>query len=76
MKPLPRFERQCRDEFTIGGVYRFKLSEDGSDESYGHFFACVRAAFDNLPELYADRFASAEHLRHWCLIKGDYPGLD
>ena len=70
--PLQRFAVQCARDFLVNGIYRMRRDEEASDESRGHYFACIRAAFDNLPEVMAERFASPEHLRKWCLIRGGY----
>lgn len=72
MTPLPRFLGRCADDFAVGGIYRLRRDKDRSDESHGHYFACIHQAFVNLPERYAERFASEEHLRKWCLIRAGY----
>ena len=71
MKPLPRFAKACAN-FVGGHVYRLKEDKERSDESHGFYFACLHTAFETLPEKYADRFASEEHLRKWCLVKCGY----
>lgn len=58
--------------FVVGKVYRLKEEQERSEESHGHYFLLINRAFDNLPERYADVFASADHLRKWCLIKAGY----
>ena len=72
MLPLPRFTQACASQFVAGQVYRLKPDLERSPESHGHYFVCVHAAFDNLPEAFSDRFASVDHLRKWCLIKAGY----
>jgi hypothetical protein len=71
-EPLPRFSRQCDQEFVVGQVYRLEPIEDRSAESHRHFFAIVNEAWQNLPEAWGDRFATPDHLRKWCLIRAGY----
>lgn len=70
--PLSRFAKQCDREFVIGERYRLAEVQDHSDRSRNHYFATIKDGWDNLPEHQAERFASAEHLRKWCLIKAGY----
>src|SRR6202034_4377926 len=70
--PLPRFAKMCAEQFTAGAIYRMKEDEQRSEKSHDHFFGCVKAAFENLPEHVADRFASPEHLRKWALIRSGF----
>lgn len=43
-----------------------------SRETHDHYFACVAAAFETLPEAVEPDFADADHLRKWALIKAGY----
>jgi hypothetical protein len=70
--PLARAVKRCAAEFVAGKIYQLKEDEQRSEESHSHYFACIKAAFDNLPEKFADRFSSPEHLRKWCLIRAGY----
>lgn len=70
-KPLARSAKACAD-FFVGQIARLKEDKERSDESHGFYFACLHTAFMNLPERFADRFASEEHLRKWCLIKSGF----
>ena len=71
MIPLPRFQYICQ-EFEAGQTYRLAPYEERSTATHNHFFACIKEAFDNLPEDIAADFGSPEHLRKWCLIKAGY----
>ena len=46
--------------------------EPRSQKSHDHFFAIVGDAWANLPEDQDGRFATADHLRKWCLIRAGY----
>jgi hypothetical protein len=48
------------------------LDEVRSDKDHAHYFACIKAAFDSLPEDFGGDFKSPEHLRKWALIKAGY----
>ena len=39
---------------------------------HNHYFACIKVAFDNLPEDIGADFKTPEHLRKWALIKAGY----
>jgi hypothetical protein len=71
-EPLTRLLRRCQSAFAVGQISDLAINAERSPESHGHYFACLHQAFINLPEAYADRFASEEHLRKWCLIKSGH----
>jgi hypothetical protein len=71
-EPMARLLRRCQQTFQPGQIADLEPTAERSPESHGHYFACLHQAFVNLPEAYADRFASEEHLRKWCLIKSGY----
>lgn len=83
MVPLPRFKRQCDEQFVVNEEYPLTILEARSRKSHNHFFACVHEAWANLPESESqrvdpktgeiiDRFPTAEHLRKWALIKARF----
>jgi hypothetical protein len=72
MIPLDRFRALCRRQFRPGGEYSLHVWRGRSDQSHKHYFACIRTGFDNLPEKYAGRFLSPEHLRKRCLVWEGY----
>lgn len=72
LRPLPRYRHRIEDEFVIGQTYRMIVEEERSANTHRHYFAAIAEAWKNLPEDLAPRFATAEHLRKWALIKCGY----
>lgn len=72
MVPLPRFHKRCDEVFVVGETYTLVPHEERSGVSHRHYFACVKSAWDNLPELEAERFPTPDHLRKFALIKAGY----
>jgi hypothetical protein len=72
MEPLYRYAEQCADQFEVGATYYLGEVDEGSDASRRHYFACLRAAFDNLPERLAAKYSSVEHMRKRALIRAGY----
>lgn len=72
MRIASRFARQADQQFVIGETYTLAEVQDRSSASHRHFFASVNEAWMNLPESWAERFPSAEHLRKFALIKAGY----
>ena len=72
MWPQGRFAKLAQEGFTKGRVYRLVEDEERSSATHRHYFAAVREAWLNLPEIWAERFPTAEHLRKWCLIKAGF----
>ncbi len=70
--PLASHKRYVRDTYGDGEIVTFTVLEERSQASHGHFFALINQAWQNLPEEYADRFPSADHLRRWALIKSGW----
>lgn len=60
------------DRYVEGERYMLIEHETRSAASHNHFFACIKEGFDNLPEEWAERFPTSEHLRKWCLVKAGY----
>ena len=54
---------------TIAGWQR---AEHRSRATHDHYFACVTAAWANLPEAMSEEFPSVEHLRKYALIKAGF----
>lgn len=69
MVPLPRFRRQCDQVFVIGENYVLETIEQRSAASHRHYFACIRSAWQNLPEDMSKQFPTEDHLRKYALIK-------
>jgi hypothetical protein len=72
MEPLPRFAKLCDATFVVGEVYRLVEHHERSSVSHRHYFACVHSAWENLPEQWADRLPTSEHLRKYALIRTGY----
>lgn len=75
MRPLERFRALCDREFVIGEIYRLSENEEASDETRGHYFACIRRAWDNLPEALMQEYPTPEHLRKKALILCRYANM-
>lgn len=58
--------------YEVGQSYRLGVIEERSTNTHNHYFASLTEAWKNLPEHYAERFPSVEHLRKWCLVKAGY----
>lgn len=69
---VPKLPRLADKHFVVGESYTLVPHEDRSRETHNHFFASVHEAWLNLPERYAERFPSAEHLRKWALVRAVY----
>ena len=66
-----RMARFCEEAFGEGEVAMFERHEERSSASHRHFFACLKEAWENLPES-DERFPTPEALRHWALIRSGY----
>lgn len=72
MHPMRRFAKRCADEFVENELYRMEAHEARSIASHNHYFATIHDAWLNLPEKYAETFATEEHLRKHALIQCGY----
>ncbi len=83
MAPLPRFKKQCDEQFVVNEEYPLTILEARSRKSHNHFFACVHEAWLNLPEDVryivdpetgeaSERFPTDQHLRKWALVKAGF----
>ncbi len=66
-----RLASYCDEIFGEGEVVTFERHEEQSTASRNHYFACIKTAFDNLPEG-DERFPTPEALRKWALIRAGY----
>lgn len=71
-EPLPRFRPQADRELVVGQVYMLDERQERSPATHNHEFAWLAEAWQNLPEHLGERFATAEHLRKFALIKAGY----
>lgn len=69
LHPLRNYVERAARQFIEGAVYLLETVEERSKETHNHYFGLVKDCYDNLPEQYADRFTSPDHLRSWLLIK-------
>jgi hypothetical protein len=73
MRPTRGFARAADQEFVVGEVYTLTEADHGrSGASHRHYFASVYEAWLNLPEIDAERFPTADHLRKYALIRAGY----
>lgn len=72
MAPLGRFHNLVNDQYVIGEQYRLAEVDDRSMKSHNHYFACVKEAWLNLPEIIALQHPTPEHLRKFVLIQCGY----
>ena len=68
----PRMAAYCDEQFGEGEAVTFERHEEVSAASRGHYFACIKEVWDNLPETEHDRFPTPEYLRKWALIRNKY----
>ncbi len=69
---IPLVKSVAERQYEVGETYRLEPWEERSPASHRHFFAALRSAWDNLPEHWAERFSTPEHLRKYALIKTGY----
>jgi hypothetical protein len=69
---VPAHSRLADRHFVIGETYTLVPREDRSAASHRHYFASVAEAHNNLPESWALRLPTSEHLRKYALIKAGY----
>jgi len=67
-----RFAVAADRAFVVGEVYHLVEHHDRSMRSHNHYFAAINDAWLSLPEHYAERFPTSEHLRKWALIRAGY----
>jgi hypothetical protein len=72
MRPLPAFASSLTQRFAVGEVVSLEPALVRSQPTHRHYFACVREAWVNLPERFAARFPTEEHLRKYALIKAGF----
>ena len=70
--PLGRYRKKCDQDFVVGQVYSLEVILERSDNSHRHYFAAIHDAWLNMPEAFAERFPTSEHLRKYALIKAGY----
>lgn len=69
---IPRHPKIADKHLCIGESYCFIEHRESSEASRGHYFATLHDLWMNLPESLAEKHATVEHFRKWCLIKAGY----
>lgn len=73
MRPASKLWSLRADKvFVVGEEYPLVVQEERSMASHRGYFAAVNEAWHQLPEKYAGRWVSPEHLRKFLLIKAGY----
>jgi len=68
----PRRPKLADETFVVGEVYRMEVREERGVNTHRHYFASIKEAWLNLPDLDAERFPTPEHLRKHALIKAGW----
>ncbi|WP_298800060.1 hypothetical protein [uncultured Devosia sp.] len=69
-KPVDSYwQRRADKQFARGEILRLVHMAETSHASYGHYFATLKEAWQNMPTLLSERFPSVDHLRAYALIK-------
>lgn len=66
------YARKAAEQWGDGEVLSVTAREDRSSKSHRHYFACIKAAWENLPPPHDARFKSPEALRKHVLIRAGH----
>lgn len=66
----------CHQQFGEGEIITLAIAEERSQETHNHYFACIKAAHDNLPDTLRPRYPTTAHLRAHALIMCRYADVD
>ena len=58
--------------FVVGQVYHMEAVEERSARTHKHYFFCINAAWQSLPDDFAELFPTPETLRKFALIKAGF----
>lgn len=73
MKPVTRYwAREADKRFVVGETYTLDEIHVRSHATHAHYFACIKAAWETLPDELTAQYPSAEHLRKTALIRTGY----
>jgi len=64
-----KMRKACDEQYVVGARYALVEAQDRSTKSHNHYFAALATAWNNLPEPWAERLPTPEHLRKYALIK-------
>lgn len=70
--PIPKYAATASRQFAVDAEYPIAPVEPRSRASHDHYFAALREGYLNLPERFAARFPSEDHLRYWLLIQTNW----
>lgn len=65
----PHWQRIADEHFVVGQIYDLRHEEPRSGRSHNHYFAELKDAWRNLPERWAKRLPTVDHLRAYALIR-------
>lgn len=69
---VPKLPRLADRHYVVGEQYRLAVEEERSHASHNHFFAAIAESWKNLPDDQAERFATPDAFRKYCLIMEGY----
>lgn len=73
MHPATRYwAREADKRFVVGETYTMDELHVRSTETHRHYFACIKSAWDSLPDHLRPQYPSAEHLRKFALVNAGY----
>lgn len=64
--------RKAGEQWAEGEVIVLSTHDDRSGKSHRHYFACIRTAWENLPDHLTPEFPTTEKLRKYALIKAGH----
>jgi hypothetical protein len=73
MRPATKYwAREADKRYVVGETYTMDEIFVRSHQTHAHYFACIKAAWDSLPDALRPQYPSAEHLRKLALIHAGY----
>lgn len=73
MVPATRYwAREADKRYVVGESYTMDEIFVRSPETHRHYFACIRRAWESLPDELAAQYPSPEHLRKFALIHSGF----
>lgn len=73
MRPATKYwAREADKRYVVGETYTMDEIFVRSHATHAHYFACVKAAWESLPDELRPQYPSAEHLRKLALIHSGY----
>ena len=73
MVPATGYWAKCANKrYVVGETYTMDEIYVRSAETHRHYFACIRSAWESLPDELRAQYPTAEHLRKFALINAGY----